>query len=79
MTDQSFHDKIFPEHSCPTCHGVTGYKYQMKIEIVQECTWDGKPRGFDPISSTESKQLECLDCGAVFRRSTIEKLTGGAV
>jgi DNA-directed RNA polymerase subunit RPC12/RpoP len=77
MSNQTFHDKIFPAHRCPECGGTAGYSYKMTAKLIQFCHWDGTPKSFAQTGVTEGKVVECENCGSAFRRSTIEKLAGG--
>lgn len=65
-------------HECPKCGGTEGYTYILVVTYNQYCSWEGNlindedafTRGRD-----EGRMVECVECGARFRRSTIERET----
>ena len=63
-------------HACPKCGGTEGYYYTLIVAYAQYCEWNGEPidaeHTFDERSH-EGRILECAECGARFRRSTIER------
>lgn len=62
--------------ACPKCKGTEGYVYDLVVRYYQECSWDGNPTASEcgqGVSGYEGRMLECVECGARFRRSTIER------
>lgn len=62
--------------ACPKCKGTEGYVYDLIVRYYQECDWEGNPTAADIGQGTprdDSKMVECVECGARFRRSTIER------
>ena len=63
-------------NACPKCNGTEGYIYILIVTYYQECNWEGHPTASEVGAGSprnEGKMLECVECGARFRRSTIER------
>ena len=63
--------------NCPKCGGSEGYFFRLLVAYNSHCDWQGNPVNAEHTfedGRNEGNLLECVECGARFRRSTIEKL-----
>lgn len=60
--------------SCPHCKGISGLICKADSVMTITETWDGKALHQIADQLQNFRAYRCLDCGAGFYQSTIEKL-----